>query len=334
MAASSLDQRIKIARAPWWERNLGWLLVSPTILLLVAFAFAPTYYSVRYALSKVNLKRGHLELRWIKWDNFERALHDDLVHQSVRTTLQWTVVVTLAEVFLGLMLALLMTQNIRWRSGIISILIIPIILPPVSVAIAWRYMYNLQSGIISYATDSLGLGTVGWLNDSRGVFDAMGIGSAVSWLPGSIENFINVPVALLSMMVVDIWQATPFTFLLLYAGLTALPRDPYEAASIDGASTWFTFKTLTLPMLRPVLLVVVLLRLIDSARIFDKIFLMTNGGPGTTGYTMTLTAYVSAFVKLDLGYAAALSFMFQFLMIIVGTIYVKRVLSDYSAPAA
>ena len=163
---------------------------------------------------------------------------------------------------------------------------------------------------------------------------AVGIGLWINWLPDIIENFINIPVALLSMMVVDIWQATPFTFLLLYAGLTALPRDPYEAASIDGASTWFTFKTLTLPMLRPVLLVVILLRLIDSARIFDKIFLMTNGGPGTTGYTMTLTAYVSAFVKLDLGYAAALSFMFQFLMIIVGTIYVKRVLSDYSAPSA
>lgn len=334
MSASTLDRRIKIARAPWWERNLGWLLLSPTILLFLAFAFAPTYYSVRYATSHVKLVRGHLDLRWIGLDNFRRALNDDLVHQSVRTTLQWTVVVTLAEVFLGLMLALLMTQNVRWRSAIISILIIPIILPPVSVAIAWRYMYNLQSGIFTYVVDSLGLGSVGWLNDSSGVFDAMGIGSAVSWLPDSVENFVNIPVALLSMMVVDIWQATPFTFILLYAGLTALPRDPYEAASIDGASVWFTFKTLTLPMLRPVLMVVILLRLIDSARIFDKIFLMTNGGPGTTGYTMTLTAYVSAFVKLDLGYAAAISFMFQLLMIIVGTIYVKRVLSDYSAPTA
>src|SRR5215210_1628666 len=136
MTASSLDRRIKVARAPWWERNLGWLLLSPTFVLLIVFAFAPTYYSVRYATSHVKLVRGHLDLRFIKWDNFDRALHDDLVHQSVRTTLQWTVVVTLAEVFLGLMLALLMTQNIRWRSAIISILIIPIILPPVSVAIA------------------------------------------------------------------------------------------------------------------------------------------------------------------------------------------------------
>lgn len=333
MTSRSIGQ-IAAARAPWWERNLGWLLLSPTIVMFLAFAFAPTYYSVRYALSQVKLIRGRLDLRFIKLDNFNRALHDDLVHQAVRTTLQWTVLVTLAEVLLGLLLALLMTQNIRWKPVLTSILIIPIIIPPVSVAIAWRYMYNQQSGVITYVTDKIGLGNVGWLSDSRGIFDVVGIGGAVHWLPGTIERFINVPLALLSMMVVDIWQVTPFTFLLLYAGLTAIPRDPYEAAAIDGASTWFTFKTVTLPMLRPVLLVVLLLRLIDSARIFDKIFLMTNGGPGTTGYTMTLTAYVSAFVRLELGYAAALSFLFQLLLIVAGTIYVRRVLSDYSAPTA
>jgi multiple sugar transport system permease protein len=336
MLVRSLDKPLKIekmTRAPWWERNLAWLLLSPTIVMFLLFAFAPTFYSVRYGLSHVRLIRGQLSLRFIGLDNFSRALDDDLVRQAVRTTLQWTIVVTLAEVVLGLLLALLMTQNIRFRPALISILIIPIILPPVSVAIAWRYMYNLQSGIFTYVLDSLGLGSVGWLSDSSGVFDAAGAPWIVGWLPGPIEHFLNVPVALLSMMVVDIWQATPFTFILLSAGLTSLPRDPYEAASIDGASPWFTFKTLTLPMLRPVLLVVVLLRLIDSARIFDKVFLMTNGGPGTTGYTMTLTAYVSAFTKLELGYAAAISFLFQLLLIVIGTIYVKRVLSDYAAPS-
>jgi multiple sugar transport system permease protein len=329
---STIDGRIKVARAPWWERNLGWLLLSPTLLLIVLFAFAPTYYSIRYATSHVKLVRGRLDLTWIGLDNFTRAFNDDLVRQSVRTTLQWTVIVTFWEVLLGLLLALLLTQNIRGKAVLISFFIVPIILPPVSVSIAWRYMYNEQSGVISYVAGKIGLGNVGWLSDSSGVFDAMGIGGLVHWLPSIIENFINVPVALLSMMAVDIWQATPFTFLLIYAGLSALPRDPYEASAIDGASAWFTFRTLTLPMLRPVLMVVILLRLIDSARIFDKIFLMTNGGPGTTGYTLTLTAYVSAFVKLDLGYAAALSFMFQVLLIIVGSIYVRRVLSDYSAP--
>jgi len=332
--ASESAGGIKIARAPWWERNLGWLLLSPAFVMFIVFAFAPTYYSVRYALSHVKLVRGNLDLTYIGLDNFRRAFEDPLVRQSVRTTLQWTVFVTAVEVFFGLLLALLITQNIRWKPALTSILIIPIILPPVSVSIAWRYMYNQQSGIVTYVVQQIGWNEPGWLSESDGVFDVLGIGAAVHWLPGPIERFINVPFALLSMMVVDIWQVTPFAFLLLYAGLTAIPRDPYEAAAIDGASTWFTFKTVTLPMLRPVLLVVILLRLIDSARIFDKIFLMTRGGPGSTGYTMTLTAYVSAFDKLDIGYAAALSFIFQILLIVAGTIYVKRVLTDYSAPTA
>jgi multiple sugar transport system permease protein len=334
MAGKPLGGGITMTRAPWWERNLAWLLLSPTIALFLLFAIGPTVFAVRYALSDVDLVRGRISLDYIGLDNFKRAFDDDLIMQSVRTTLQWTFFVTIAEVLLGLLLALLLTQNIRWKSIVISILIIPIIVPPVSVAIAWRFMYNLEFGIFNYILDWLGLGQVGWLNDSSGVFDAIGIGGAIDWLPDTIEKFVNVPVALLSMMTVDVWQATPFTFILLYAGLTALPRDPYEAAAIDGASTWFTFKTVTLPLLRPVLSVVILLRLIDSARIFDKIYLMTNGGPGTTGYTMTLTAYVQAFVKLDFGYAAALSFLFQLLMVVIGTIYVKRVLSDYSAPSA
>jgi multiple sugar transport system permease protein len=120
---------------------------------------------------------------------------------------------------------------------------------------------------------------------------------------------------------------------LLYAGLLGLPRDPYEAAAIDGASRWHVFRTITLPMLRPILLVVILLRLIDAARIFDKIFIMTMGGPGTSAYTTTLTIYITAFTSFDLGYAAALSFLFQVVLIVIATVYVRRVLADYAAPA-
>src|SRR5262245_66159088 len=99
------------------------------------------------------------------------------------------------------------------------------------------------------------------------------------------------------MMAVDVWQATPFAFLLLYAAILSLPRDPYEAAAIDGAGRWHVFRTITLPLLLPVLAVVVLLRLIDSARIFDKIFVMTRGGPGSSAYTTTLNIYVEGFQK-------------------------------------
>ena len=132
---------------------------------------------------------------------------------------------------------------------------IPIVLPPVSVSVAWRFSYQEQFGVYNYLLSLLHLGPVRWLSDRN--------------------------IALYSVMATDVWQATPFVFLLLLAGLQAMPSDPFEAAAIDGATPWQVFRTITLPLLRPTLLVVVLLRTIDAARIFDKIFIMTNGGgPG------------------------------------------------------
>ena len=309
MAAETAIGEAKVQRAPglpWWERNLAWLLVAPTVAMFVVFAVLPSITAVLFAVSRVDLVRGGIRREFIGLENFRRAAEDPLVRQAVGITLRWTLIVTTVEVLLGFALALLLTQSIRGRGVFTSLLIIPIIMPPIAVSIAWLFMYEYNFGIFNYLLNRVDLPSVGWLSDSD--------------------------VALYAMMVVDIWQATPFAFLLLYAALLSLPRDPYEAAAIDGATRWFTFRTVTLPLLRPVLLVVVLLRLIDAARIFDKIFVMTRGGPGSSAYTATLTIYIEGFTKFDIGYASALSFLFQIVLVIVATVYVKRVLADYSAP--
>jgi multiple sugar transport system permease protein len=298
---------IAAERAPWWERNLSWLLLAPTIALFLLFALAPSIFIIRYAVSHVKLIRGTTTFDFIGLDNFRRAWEDTLVRESAVITLKWMFGVTIAEVLFGLALALLISQNIRFRPVITTLLIIPIIMPPVSVAIAWFFMYNANFGLYNYLLGKVGIAPVNWLSD--------------------------VDVALYAMMVVDIWQATPFVFLLLFAAIVSLPRDPYEAAAIDGAGVMRVFRTITLPLMAPVLLIVVLLRLIDAARAFDKIYIMTKGGPGTSAYTMTLTTYVQAFVRLDWGYSAALSFIFQITLIILGTIYVRRMMSDYTAPS-
>ena len=177
---------------------------------------------------------------------------------------------------------------------------IPIVLPPVSVSLAWRFSYQEQFGVYNYLLSLIGLGPVRWLSDRN--------------------------IALYSVMLTDLWQATPFVFLLLLAGFQAMPTDPFEAAAIDGATPWKIFRTITLPLLRPTLLVVVLLRTIDAARIFDKIYVMTNGGgPGTATETLTMSIYKTAFIQFDFGYAAALSFLFQLVLIALGTLYVRRV---------
>ncbi len=291
---------------PWWERNLAWLLVAPMLVMFVFFAVLPSITAILYAFSHIRLQRGGMVRTFIGFDNFARAFADPLVRQSAGTTLKWALTVTTVEILLGLGLALLLAHGVRGRAIFSSLLIIPIIMPPVAVSIMWFFMYDYNFGILNYLVNGVGFPSVRWLSDPN--------------------------IALYSMMVVDVWQATPFAFLLLYAAILSLPRDPYEAAAIDGASRWHVFKTVTLPLLLPVLGVVVLLRLIDAARIFDKIFVMTRGGPGSSAYTATLTIYVEAFNKYDFGYASAISFLFQIVLVIFATIYVRRVMADYAAP--
>ena len=221
------------------------------------------------------------------------------------TTIKWMVIVTTIEVALGLALALLLAGDSRPRRAQLAAD------RPHHHAASRRVNclavhVRLRFGIFNYLLNEVGLPSVRWLSDPA--------------------------IALYAMMAVDVWQATPFAFLLLYAAILSLPRDPYEAAAIDGAGRWHLFRTVTLPLLQPVLLVVILLRLIDSARIFDKIFIMTRGGPGSSAYTMTLTIYVEGFTKFDFGYASALSFLFQLSLIAAATFYVKRVLADYAGP--
>ena len=309
MAAETALAETTAQRAPavpWWERNLAWLLVAPTIAMFVIFAFLPSITAILFAFSRVRLIRGGVQRHFTGLDNFQRAFEDPLVRQSVGITLRWTLIVTTIEIALGLALALLLAHGIRGRGIFTSLLIIPIIMPPVAISIAWFFMYDYNFGVFNYLLGEVGLSSVRWLSDPD--------------------------IALYAMMLVDIWQATPFAFLLLYAAILSLPRDPYEAAAIDAASRWRVFRTVTLPLLRPVLLVVVLLRLIDAARIFDKVFVMTRGGPGSSAYTATLTIYIEGFTKFDIGYASALSFLFQIGLVILATVYVRRVLNDYSAP--
>lgn len=301
------EERQIASGTPWWERNLAWLLVAPTILLFIVFSLIPAVTTISYAFSRIKMQRGGVQQTFVGLDNFVRAFQDPLVAQSAWTTIKWMVIVTAVEISLGLALALLLAGGIRGRGVFSSLLIVPIIMPPVAVSVAWLFMYDYEFGVINYLINQIGLPSVRWLSDPA--------------------------IALYAMMVVDIWQATPFAFLLLYAAILSLPRDPYEAASIDGAGRWHVFRTVTLPLLQPVLLVVILLRLIDAARIFDKIFIMTRGGPGSSAYTATLTIYIEGFTKFDFGYASALSFLFQLSLVVAATFYVKRVLADYAGPA-
>ena len=180
------------------------------MVLLVLFVVYPTLTAIQYSLNHVTITGEGLQMRFTGADNFIRAFRDPFVANAARITLQWVVVVTSLEILIGLGLAMLVSSGIRWRGLVISLLMIPIVLPPVSVSLAWRFSYQEQFGVYNYLLSLIGLGPVRWLSDRN--------------------------IALYSVMLTDLWQATPFVFLLLLAGLQALPTDPFEAAAIDGAT--------------------------------------------------------------------------------------------------
>lgn len=252
--------------------------MAPALVYLAAFSIYPLIYSVQVAFTTTTAGAGGITLA-----NFTRLFHDRLFFISLGQTAAYTLVALTIEFSLGLVLALAADSAARqgWPfiKPVRGLILLPMILPPVVVAVIWRLIYNPDFGVLNST-----------------------LHAHFNWIAG--ENS-----AMLSVILVDVWQWTPFMFLLLLAGLQALPVEPFEAAVVDGASAWQTFRHVTLPLLRPVIAVALLLRSMDLLRVFDSIFVLTQGGPGFATETASLFIYRTAFRFYDFGYAAVLSFV-------------------------
>ncbi|MFQ5926760.1 MAG: carbohydrate ABC transporter permease [Terriglobia bacterium] len=259
------------------DRRLAWLMLAPALLVLFCLSFFPLIFSVRVSLTT---SEGAWTLA-----QYARLFSDRFFGIALLQTFVYTLVALMLEFGLGLLLALLLNTQLTGRNLFRAILLLPMLLPPVVVAVIWRLIYNPNFGLINGSFKSLGVDTSGWM-----------------WIAGQ-------KTALLSVILVDVWQWTPFMFLLLLAGLQSLPMEPYEAARIDGASSWQTFRDITWPLLKPTVVVAVLLRLLDLVRIFDQIFILTEGGPGFATETASLYIYRNAFRFFNFNYGAALSFV-------------------------
>jgi multiple sugar transport system permease protein len=285
----------------WPDRALPYLLIAPTVMVLLALSIYPLLYSVR-----VSLKTGSGEAAHWSLANFSRLATDGFFISALGHTVIYAVVALTLEFLLGLGLALLLDRSLRGRAIFRAVLLIPMLIPPVVVGVVWRLMLNADFGAINGTLKSLGIDT-----------------QALTWTA-------SPKLALASVIAVDIWQWTPFMFLVLLAGLQAIPQEPYEAAMIDGANAWQTFRHVTLPLLRPAILVALLLRTMDLLRVFDQIFILTEGGPGFATETVSLYIYRAAFRFFDFGYAAAMSFVLLLLTNIISVGYIK-LLQDQEA---
>jgi multiple sugar transport system permease protein len=281
----------------WVDRNLRWLMIAPTVSILAGLTVFPTIYMFKAAVQQISPDPS-VPREFIGAANFIRMLSDPLFLNSLKNTFVFTVSAVSIEFLLGLGMALLLNRYINRLSFLKTILMLPMMLPPIAVAITWKLIYQPQFGILNELMFQLGLPTQAWAGD--------------------------VNLAMFSIILADVWEWTPFVFLLMLAGLASLPDEPYEAAELDGASAWRQFWDLTLPFLRPVIAIALLLRMMDALRLFDLVFILTRGGPAGATETLSLYIFKVAFTFVDIGYAAAISLVILFATVIFATWFVKR----------
>lgn len=284
----------RFAAALQGEAVLRWLMPAPAVLILVMFTVVPLVRTIYLSFTQVKLGREIL-ITWIGTENYQRVLQDDLFWITLKNTAMFTVMAVLGELILGYIIALLLFGEVtRWRSLFRSLFLLPMVVSPVVVGLTWRALLNP---------------TFGWVNFMLGT-----------------ENFVwlaNPKTAIYSLAIVDIWQWTPFIFLILLAGLQGFPTEVLEAARVDGASSLQLFTRVIWPIMLPITTVAVLLRSIDAFKIFDMVYNLTGGGPGTSTETISFYMYRVAFKSFDHGYAAAISVFLSIIISILVTLFLR-----------
>jgi multiple sugar transport system permease protein len=306
VSTPSLPRRLPAGGfSAWFERHFKWLIVAPAALLILILSTYPLIYSVWVAFVNYDFQiPGH---GFAGFDNFQQILEDPLAMSSLVTTVLLSVANVAIELLLGLGLALAMVGSFRGRGLAMSILIVPLFISPVIVGQSWAMFLQRPFGPADYLLTQL-----------------LGQPVTISWLTEAPWNFIAIIVA-------DVWQWTPFMFVILLAGLASIPQHIYEVAELDGISWTRTFVYITLPQLAPVILLAVTFRLLDSVKLFDVIYMLTGGGPGTQTYTTSFYLYQIGFQQFHLSVATAGSWLFLLLLTVVIAVLVRRLMRPQAA---
>ena len=262
------------------DQLFGVFLTLPglaTLLIIIVFPIIFTIITSFYDYTLLNPQHDS----FVGLDNYQEVIEEDYIGDSVLITSQFVLSTVLIEFFIGFIIALSLNKVKRFKTVYYVILLAPLMINPVVVGLIWRMILHTELGIFNYLLKLLDINRVNWLGDNDTAF----------W----------------TIVFVDIWHQVSFMTILLLAGLSSLPREPYEAARMDGASSLRCLISITLPLMRPVITVAILLRLIFSIKTFDIIYIMTKGGPGISTDLVSYFIYRSAFFGLDIGRASALS---------------------------
>jgi multiple sugar transport system permease protein len=286
-------------RLPQWQRReklVALLLLGPAVVYLLALSVYPTIYSLWIAFHNYSLYRRDL-VSFAGFDNFTDLLDSDVFKQSFQVTLIFAAGAVLVELILGFAIAVLLDRKMRGANVLRTLLIIPVLISPVAMGLTFRYIFAPTYGLLTYLMRSAHLPTADWT-------------VSVTWA---------LPVVIFA----DVWQWTPFVALILLSGMQSVSTEVTEAAELDGLSEWQKLWRIVVPLIRPVLLVVVLIRLIDSIRMFDLVFVMTRGGPGSVTEVLSLFSYVTGFASGDMGSASAIAWVTVVLVNILVAIFLR-----------
>ena len=272
-------------------------MVLPIFLILIVISLVPLVYVLGISFTDSTIAKPFHDFIW--FENYKEAVTDEVFGRSILNTFIFAFTVTSIQTFLGFILALAMHNESKLSGIFRTLALMPLFTPPVAIAMIWRLIYDPNSGLINHYLLQFGL-------RSR----------PVAFLG---NKFLALP----SIMFADIWQWTPFCFLLCFAALKSLPKDPYEASMVDGASSWYVFKRLTLPMVAPQIIVIFLFRLLIALKVFDLVYMLTFGGPGHSTQVASFYIYRIGFKQFQTGYAGALSILILIIVSVVALLLIK-----------
>lgn len=272
-------------------------LLAPLLVFVFVIAVYPLFFSFYISFFKYRLTDPNQVRTFLGLGNYLSAFSDPQVTKSISNTLIFVFGTVGVELVLGLALALLLSAETRLMQFVRSFLLMPMAIPPLVVGLIWKSLYNVDFGVIPYYLKQAGL-SVG-----RGP-----LGELSTAMP--------------AVILVDVWQWTPLLMVIFLAGLKSLPTEPYEAALVDGATRWQSFWRITLPMLKPTILIALLLRTTQSFKVFDIIFATTAGGPGSATTVLNYHIYTVGMTFFDMGYAAALANLLLLIVAILSILYV------------
>lgn len=281
------------------DARLGLLLAAPAVLTIMVIAVIPLAGTILDSLFQISLKFENAPRPFVGLDNYITALTDDALFNSLSVTGLVAGVSVVVELILGMIIALLINRNFVGRGIVRASVLVPWALTTVVSAKMWAWIYDGRYGVANDILMRLG------------------------FIDGPIIFLVRPEVTIWAMIGAEIWKTTPFMALLLLAGLQLIPGELYEAASLDGANAWQSFWRVTLPIIKPTILVALLFRTIDAVRMFDLPRVLTNGGPGKSTETVVLYTYNTFFTSLNFGYGSTLAVLTFALVMFISFIYIK-----------